>query len=114
MHMSVVSIREIHTGISRLARRDPTAATRIREWADRLPEVFGARLLRIDLAVARRCGELHVPTEVDPEDAWIAATALDHGLSVATRNVVHFARWGSTWSTRGSIQPDQLTVIPRA
>jgi predicted nucleic acid-binding protein len=44
--------------------------------------------------VARRCATLHVPDPRGERDALIAATALVHGLAVATRNVADFRATG--------------------
>ena len=72
----------------------------LRAWMDRhvLP-TFSGRILAIDTAVAQRCAALHVPAlnvqnPRSDRDALIAATALVHGLTVATRNVAHFERAG--------------------
>jgi predicted nucleic acid-binding protein len=35
-----------------------------------------------------------VPDPASERDAWIAATALEHGLTVVTRNVADFERTG--------------------
>lgn len=56
--------------------------------------VFGERILSIDLRVALRCADLHVPDPRPDRDALIAATALVHGLSVVTRNVDDFKPTG--------------------
>jgi len=50
--------------------------------------------LPIDADVARRCAGLHVPDPRSERDALIAATALVHGMTVATRNVVNFEKTG--------------------
>jgi hypothetical protein len=55
---------------------------------------FSGRILPIDTAVAQRCAMLHVPNPRSDRDALIAATALVHGLIVATRNVAGFERMG--------------------
>jgi len=56
---------------------------------------FSGRILPIDTAVAQRCATLHVPNPRSDRDALIAATALVHGLTVATRNVADFERTGA-------------------
>lgn len=94
MYLSVVSLAEILTGVGLKARSDPEAGRVLAAWADRLPAVFGERLLSIDLDVAQACGPLHVPDPVEDGDAWIAATAAVHGLKVVTRNARHFDRLG--------------------
>ena len=42
----------------------------------------------------RRCAALHVPDPRAERDALIAATALVHGMAVATRNTADFAATG--------------------
>jgi hypothetical protein len=44
--------------------------------------------------VAVRCARLHVPDAKSDRDAVIAATALVHGMTVATRNVADFSSTG--------------------
>jgi predicted nucleic acid-binding protein len=58
-----------------------------------LPE-FADRTLPVDRAVALRCAPLHVPGPRRERDAFIAATALAHGMTVVTRNVADFAPTG--------------------
>lgn len=62
----------------------------------RLLPQFANRILAIDLAVARRCAMLHLPDSRSDRNAFIAATALVHGLTVVTRNVKDFAPMGVT------------------
>jgi predicted nucleic acid-binding protein len=42
------------------------------------------------MSVAQRCARLHVPDPRPRRDALIAATAMVHGLTVVTRNVLDF------------------------
>lgn len=55
---------------------------------------FDGRILAIDPAVAMRCARLHVPDRRNECDALIAATALEHGLTVVTRNIADFQSSG--------------------
>ena len=48
------------------------------------------RELPVDRAVAERAGRIRREVGIRLPDALIAATALEHRLSVATRNVRHF------------------------
>ena len=95
LFLSAISILELEIGILLIERRDPSQGAILRSWMDRhvLP-TFAGRTLAIDLAVAQRCAALHVPNPQSDRDALIAATALVHGMTVATRNVSHFQRMG--------------------
>lgn len=91
LYLSVLTIMEIEIEIGRLARRDSVQAGRLQAWLDDdLLEVFAGRILPMDLAVARRTAQLHVPDPSPERDAMIAATAAVHGLTVVTRNVKDF------------------------
>ena len=45
--------------------------------------------------MAQRAAALNVPDPAPHADSLIAATALVHGLTIATRNVTDFARFGA-------------------
>jgi predicted nucleic acid-binding protein len=95
--LSAISILELEMGILLIERRDQKQAVVLRAWMDKhvLP-TFAGRILAIDTAVAQRCAALHVPNPRSDRDAIIAATALVHGMTVATRNVKHFQPMGVT------------------
>lgn len=95
LYISVISVLELEIGILLIERRDKEQGAILRAWMDRhvLP-TFSARILAIDTAVAQRCATLHVPDPRSDRDALIAATALVHGLTVATRNVADFEHMG--------------------
>jgi len=89
--VSVVTIREIEAGVLLVERRDREQGAALRTWFARsVLAGYADRILPIDLAVARRAAALHVPDPRPERDALIAATALVHGLTVATRNVADF------------------------
>lgn len=95
MYISVVSVLEIRLGILSLQRKDKAQADVLGTWLSRqvIPG-FAERILPVDLPVALRCAELHVPDPRSDRDALIAATALAHGLTVVTRNVKDFQPTG--------------------
>ena len=90
--ISVVTVLELERGALLVGRRDVAQGRMLLDWIDRtvLPS-FADRILPIDTTVARRCAALHVPDPRPERDALIAATALAHSLTVATRNVRDFA-----------------------
>jgi predicted nucleic acid-binding protein len=93
--LSAVTILELELGILLMERRDPAQGARLRAWMDRhvLLE-FAERTLPVDSTTAVRCARLHVPDPRSERDAYIAATALVHGMTVVTRNVADFAPTG--------------------
>ncbi|EQD46482.1 PilT protein [mine drainage metagenome] len=94
-YLSAVTLMEIELGILRIERRDPSQGARLRAWMDHhIQPEFADRTLPVDMAVALRCAPLHVPDPRPERDAFIAATALAHGMTVVTRNVADFAPTG--------------------
>ena len=86
-----------YRGLSRNRVLPPSKRrTEIETWLDQvLRPWFTGRVLPIDSVVAERCGFLAGESRLKGRvmsmgDALIAATALTHGLTVATRNVKHF------------------------
>ena len=92
--LSVVSIGEIERGIARKRSSDERFATQLAGWLDQLLRLYGDRLLPVDVAVARRWGQLSAEIGHDSADLLIAATALECGLTVVTRNLRHFTPTG--------------------
>ncbi len=94
LYMSVVTIAEIERGIARQISQDSTFARELAAWLERTLAGFADRLLGIDVPTARRWGRLSASLGHNDADLLIAATALEHGLTVVTRNVRHFEPTG--------------------
>lgn len=92
--LSVVSIGEIERGIARKRPVDPGFALQLAGWLDQLLRFYDDRLLPVDVGVARRWGQLSAEIGHHSADLLIAATALEHGLTVVTRNLRHFTPTG--------------------
>jgi predicted nucleic acid-binding protein len=92
--LSVVTVTELRYGIDRL--RPGKRRTRLDEWATHeLPLRFEGRLLPIDSVIADRCGLVIARSEaigrrMEAMDAFIAATAEIHRLTVVTHNASDF------------------------
>ena len=95
MYLSVISILEIRMGILSVQRKDLAQGNILQEWlVKKVLPAFTGRILNVDMDVALRCAELHVPDPRSDRDALIAATALVHKMTVVTRNCKDFQPMG--------------------
>jgi len=94
LFVSVVTIGEIERGVARQRATNPDFAVALAAWLDRVLTLYGERLLPFELQAARRWGGLSAALGNDSADLQIAATALEHGLAVVTRNVSDFEPTG--------------------
>ena len=92
--VSVVSIGEIERGIAKQRTTNPNFAGALAAWLDKVLALYGERILPFDLQMARRWGQLSAALGNDSADLMIAATALERGLTVVTRNVSDFEPTG--------------------
>jgi len=91
MFLSVITIFELELGILRLERRDKKQGQILRKWLSQLVlPAFVDRVLPINTAIALRSASLHVSNPSSDRDAMIAATAIEHHLTLVTRNTVDF------------------------
>ena len=95
LYVSAITVLEIEIGCLSISRRDKVQGALLRDWIDaQVMPGFEGRILPVDVAVARRCAQLHVPDRRSDRDALIGATALVHGLTVVTRNTADFEPMG--------------------
>lgn len=103
LFVSVLALAEIRDGIERLRPRDPLQATHLENWLRETTTHFDDRVLPVTPEIADRWGRLHRAQPLPDFDRLIAATALEHGLEVVTRNVRDFAGSGvavvNPWQT---------------
>lgn len=94
-YLSVITVGEVTAGVLSKERKDPAAGAVLRSWLrDELLPGWNGRILPVDQMVAQREAELQVPDPKPEADALIAATALVHGMALATRNIADFAENG--------------------
>lgn len=86
MLLSALTVGEIQQGVLRLARRDEPQARVLQDWLDRLVATYGSRILPVTEQVARRWGAMNVTRTLPVVDSLIAATAVEHGATLVTRN----------------------------
>lgn len=99
LYFSVISIGEILKGIATLP--ESKRRKQLQQWLDRtLRPWFAGRILPVREPVAERWGVLAGERKLKGrplkvEDGLIAATALEHDLTIVTRNVKDFEGLGA-------------------
>jgi len=92
--LSVLTIGEIRAGIELHRLRNPSGAGTLERWLLGLETHYAERILPITAKVADRWGRLSPGQPLPTSDGLIAATGLEHGLTVVTRNEADFQRSG--------------------
>jgi len=97
--LSVLTIGEMEKGIARL----PSSKRRqsLEEVLNVIVSRFDHRILQLDIAIARRWGRMVESLELKGRklpiiDSLIAATALEHDLTIVTQNILDFTDTGVT------------------
>lgn len=100
LFVSVVTFGELRKGVT--IRKPGKRRTELETWLESdMAKLFDGRILPVTTAIAERWGVLEGLRQLAGQplavpDAQIAATALEHGLSLATRNVRDFEGLGLT------------------
>ena len=92
--ISSITFGEIEVGIERQRSLNPTFAAVLSSWVDLTRRTYANRIVSFDVPIAQRWGRLSVQIGHKGLDLAIAATALEHGFTVVTRNVAYFAPTG--------------------
>ena len=94
LYLSVLVTGEIRGGIESIRRRDVGAGAVLERWLREIESDFGERILPVDGPVADRWGRMMASRRVPAIDGLLAATAIVHGLTLATRNIRDVAPTG--------------------
>jgi hypothetical protein len=93
LFLSAVTVGEIQAGIEITREQDAAKARELEAWLDQVVASYG--ILPMDGAAFREWARLkHSKSDTLIEDAMIAATAIIHELTVATRNTRDFRDFG--------------------
>ena len=94
LFVSVIVLGEIRRGIERIRGHDQNQARALEKWLHGLTTRFADRILAVDELVADQWGYLGLQQPVPAQDAFLAATALVHGLTVVSRDEDGFRNTG--------------------
>src|SRR5689334_14656582 len=92
LYLSAVTVAEIEDGIAKRRREGATRrAADLGDWLETVLHLYGERILAFDTATARHAGVLSDRARERGQapgfaDIIIAATALQHGLMILSRN----------------------------
>ena len=99
--LSVITLGEIRKGIEDKRRTDIQQAHVIERWLDTVLTEFSENILTVNVESADRWGRLVSTAKLPSVDLLLAATALEHDLTVITRNTADFegsgARFHNPW-----------------
>lgn len=88
LFLSTISLLDLESAAARHVPREKAQAARLQRWIDeQVVPAFEGRILPVDLAITRRRRGVAL---AEPRDALIAATALEQGLTIATRRGAAF------------------------
>jgi toxin FitB len=93
--LSVLVVGELRRGVELVRRRDAPGARRLARWLDQTTSDFGDRILPITFEISQRWALISVPDPIPVIDGLLAATALEHDLTLVTRNVTDVVRSGA-------------------
>ena len=94
LFVSVLVLGEIRQGIERIRLRDPAQSNVLEEWLLNLYAEIQDRLLPVDEQVADQWGRLGLRQPIPILDAFMAATAKLHDLTIVSRDVEGFQNTG--------------------
>lgn len=95
LYLSAQTIGEIRRGLENIRHRGDLPQTKkLEKWLDLVVSDYADKILTFDEECAQVWGRLMSPHPGHPIDKQIAAIALIHDLTVATRNVDDFRGTG--------------------
>jgi predicted nucleic acid-binding protein len=94
LFLSVLVVGEIRRGVEQARAKDPVKAGALEAWLSGLERKYGDRVLPVTTGIAEQWGRLSAIRPISTVDGLLAATALEHDLTLVTRNVTDVAHTG--------------------
>ena len=90
LYLSVVTLGEIRSGVEKCYQRQPEQAQALEGWLVGLKRLYHNRIIPVTEPIVDIWGRLLFRNKAHAIDALIAATAIEHDLTIVTRNVKDF------------------------
>ena len=87
LYFSVLTVGELQKGLAAKRQIEDPGAKSLQQWVDELEIAFGARVLTVDALTARLWGTWAADRSRAVVHTLIAATAVQRGMVLVTRNV---------------------------
>jgi hypothetical protein len=94
LFLSVMVLGEVRRGIDMLRGRDAPTAAVLERWLAETRVAFAGRILSVGIEEALCWGRLSAIRALPQVDGLLAATALEHDLTLVSRNAKDFSRLG--------------------
>ena len=105
LYLSAITLLELEKGVQALERRTPPQGSALRAWLTGVRAAFAGRILPFTEHAAPICAAMHGPHVRAERNAMIAATAVEHGFTMVTRNTPDFVGTGAKllnpWAAAG-------------
>jgi len=86
LYLSTLVLGELRKGVELARAKDIEKSLALERWLNLVEARFTGRVLAVDQAVADRWGRMSALRPVPVTDSLLAATAMVHGLTLATRD----------------------------
>jgi len=90
LYLSSVTVFKLEVGVRTMERKDVLHGRSLRAWWSQVFEAFEERIQPFSAVMVMVCALLHVPDKRPYRDSMMAATALEHGFTLVTRNILGF------------------------
>ncbi len=87
IYLSILVTGEIRKGVELKRRKDPVQSLVLEQWLMTIEEYYSGRILTFDAETCDIWGKLNAIRPLPVIDSLLAATAMQHHLTLVTRNV---------------------------